>query len=81
MRLIERMTLGPLPSLFLIVSLTACASTMDFDATDSVKAATNAKRVACDVFGPITWSSKDTDATIRAAKSHNAAYSALCGKR
>lgn len=71
----------PLPILLLLVSLTACAPTMDFGATDSANAASNAKRVACDAFEPITWSTKDTDATIGAVKAHNAAYKALCQKR
>lgn len=39
--------------------------------------------VACSAFEPIRWSRRDTDATIRAAKEHNAAWNAVCkqGKR
>lgn len=36
--------------------------------------------VACSAFAPIRWSRRDTDATIRAAKEHNAAWSAVCRK-
>jgi hypothetical protein len=81
MLLIRRMTRERLSSMILIVGLTACAPTTDFGATDSANTVANAKRVACDAFEPITWSSKDTDATIRTVKGHNATYLALCGKR
>lgn len=36
--------------------------------------------VSCAAFEPIRWSRRDTDATIRAAKEHNAAWDALCRK-
>lgn len=36
--------------------------------------------VSCTAFEPIRWSRRDTDATIRAAKEHNAAWDALCRK-
>lgn len=81
MRLTRRMTREWLPMLLLIVSLTACAPMTDFGGTDSRSAVAKAARVACVAFAPITWSSKDTDATIRAVKRHNASYGALCAKR
>ena len=33
---------------------------------------------ACTVFGPIYWSAKDTDDTIKQVKEHNAAGKELC---
>lgn len=36
--------------------------------------------VSCVAFEPMRWSRRDTDATIRAAKEHNAAWNALCRK-
>lgn len=35
-------------------------------------------KVACQSFGPIYWSSKDTPATAAEVKEHNAAWRALC---
>jgi len=32
----------------------------------------------CQIAQPITWSSSDTDETIRAVKAHNAVYLRLC---
>jgi hypothetical protein len=34
--------------------------------------------VSCAAFEPIRWSKRDTDETIRQAKEHNAAWTALC---
>lgn len=48
--------------------LTACATT-----TASVAPAS-----FCQIAKPIYWSAEDTDETIRQAKSHNAAWKALC---
>lgn len=48
--------------------LTACVTT-----TASV-----APTSFCQVAKPIYWSAKDTDETIGQAKSHNAAWKALC---
>jgi len=36
--------------------------------------------VYCDVEKPISWSTKDTDQTIRDVKEHNAVYKSLCPK-
>lgn len=49
--------------------LTGCATTTASVGTDAV---------ACSAFEPIRWSKADTDATIRQAKEHNAAWAALC---
>lgn len=35
---------------------------------------------ACNVFNPITWSGKDTDATLKQIKIHNAKYVGACNK-
>lgn len=52
--------------------LTSCAGTTGTSAIDP-------SVVACEGFKPISWSSRDTDQTIREAKAHNAAWTALCG--
>lgn len=36
-------------------------------------------KVACGSFQPITWSGKDTPATVLQVKEHNAAGKAICG--
>lgn len=33
----------------------------------------------CAIAKPITWSTRDTDQTVREVKAHNAAGKALCG--
>lgn len=56
--------------------LTSCASlTSLFDRTDQV----DVNAVACRGFRPITWSPRDTDATLAQIHEHNAAWRALCG--
>jgi len=35
----------------------------------------------CQIFAPLTWSSRDTPETIRGIKGHNAAGEAACGWR
>lgn len=37
--------------------------------------------VTCSAFEPIRWSRRDTDATIRSVKEHNAAWEAVCKTR
>jgi hypothetical protein len=61
-----RAALLPMPLLI----LPGCATTTVSVGTDAV---------ACSAFEPIRWSNKDTDDTIRQAKEHNAAWSAVCG--
>lgn len=36
-------------------------------------------KVACGAFQPISWSAKDTKATVAQVKEHNAAGKAVCG--
>lgn len=55
--------------------LSACASRMGSGATDPLPGADTFCRVA----KPISWSSRDTDETIREVKAHNAVGKALCG--
>jgi hypothetical protein len=43
-------------------------------------AAIDPKLVACDAFGPVRWSHKDTPETIRQVVGNNAAGVRLCGK-
>jgi hypothetical protein len=38
------------------------------------------RRAVCAIFAPIAWSMRDTDETIRAVKSHNAAHRRICAK-
>lgn len=61
--------------LFVMLTLTSCAARTDSVATEPITGAENFCRIA----KPITWSSRDTDETIREVKAHNAAGVALCG--
>lgn len=56
--------------------LTACATT-----TGSVETSTPppAAETFCQIAKPISWSTKDTDETIRQVKEHNAVFLRLCG--
>jgi hypothetical protein len=63
------MRVALLPMLLLIPA--ACATTTASVGTDAI---------TCSAFEPIRWSKKDTDDTIRQAKEHNAAWSAVCGR-
>ncbi len=65
--------------LWLRVALLAIATAILVGCTTTT--ATGARTdVSCAAFEPIRWSRRDTDATIRAAKEHNAAWDALCRK-
>lgn len=64
--------------LFAMPTLTACETLTASGGTDLPPEVDPAK-VACAVFGPISWSLRDTDGTIREVKAHNAAWRALCG--
>jgi hypothetical protein len=35
-------------------------------------------KISCTAFEPITWSAKDTAATVAQVKQHNAVFEALC---
>jgi hypothetical protein len=37
--------------------------------------------VACQAFGPIYWSGKDSAATVAEVKEHNAAWKAICAAK
>lgn len=56
--------------------LTACVKTTG---TGGIDLNVAAARVTCEALRPISWSTKDTDETIREIKSHNAAWTELCG--
>jgi len=60
----------------LAILLTACAT----KTTANVAIKPDPTRVACAAFQRISWSSRDTTATILEVKQHNAAWSAICGK-
>lgn len=60
-----RAALLPMPLLI----LPGCATTTGSVGTDSV---------ACSAFEPIRWSKRDTEATTRQAKEHNAVWKAIC---
>lgn len=62
-------------SLSVMLILPGCATTTDTNAVTIANAQVN---VACQAFKPLSWSSKDTDQTIREAKAHNAAWVAIC---
>ena len=57
-------------TLFLLL-LTSCASTMGTVETNSA---------VCSVWRPVTWSTKDTDQTIREVKVSNARRKGYCGE-
>lgn len=74
MRLLRLGRLGKTCAIPLLAILTAsCATTT----VSSVK--TDATKVACQSFEPISWSAKDTAMTVAQVKEHNAAGKALCG--
>lgn len=60
--------------LFAMLILSACGHLMASGATEPVRGA----ETFCAIAQPITWSSRDTDETIREVKSHNATGVALC---
>jgi len=66
--------LGKLATLCGLITLAtllqSCATTTDISAP-----ATN---VVCQGFEPISWSAKDTPATVAQVKEHNASWKALC---
>lgn len=51
--------------------VTGCVKTTAIGAID----------VYCGSVRPITWSTRDTDQTIREVKANNAVYAKLCDKR
>lgn len=55
----------------------ACATTTGSGATSTPPPAAE---TYCQVARPISWSTKDTDETIRQVKAHNAVYTKLCGE-
>lgn len=60
--------------LVMLSILTACQTTTNIAATDERIAAG-----VCEVFPPITWSSRDTAETIEQVRRHNAGRDAYCG--
>ncbi|QBX37208.1 hypothetical protein E4M01_05150 [Brevundimonas sp. MF30-B] len=54
--------------------LSACATMTGSGAIEPIQGAAT----YCAVARPITWSSRDTDETIREVKEHNAVWSRLC---
>jgi hypothetical protein len=61
-----------------IYTLSGCTTTMGSSATDGPAGLPEVSSVACAAFQPITWSSRDTDPTIRQVKAHNASFATLC---
>lgn len=59
--------------------LAACTSLTASGGTD-LPPEVDPVKVACEVFGPISWSLRDTERTIAEVKSHNAAWKAICGQ-
>ena len=66
----RKLTTLALFSLGLTLTIASCAGTMAIDAIE--------RRAVCSIFTPISWSVRDTDATIRAVKAHNAAHKRIC---
>lgn len=65
-----------LASMLLVATpiLSACAKTTGCGAIEPIQGADTFSVVAL----PITWSSRDTDETIREVKEHNAVWTRLC---
>ncbi len=61
-----------------MLTLSACASLTGSGATEPPKPEPGADTF-CRIAKPITWSSRDTDQTIREVKAHNSTGIALCG--
>ncbi len=61
--------------LFVMLTLSGCGTTTGSAVIEPVAGADTFCRVA----KPITWSSRDTDETIREVKAHNAVFARLCG--
>jgi len=59
-----------------ILLLAGCSNLTGGSETDWQKLS---KVAACGVFGPITYSKQDTDATRRQIREHDAAGAAVCG--
>lgn len=80
------MTASPLPSplaallAIAMPMLAGCVTTTATGGTTDVHRIV-ATDVGCTAFEPIRWSPRDTDATIRAAKEHNAVLDALCNRK
>jgi hypothetical protein len=69
------------PSLMLICILNGCTTTTGSSATDTPVGLADAGSLACGAFQPITWSTRDTDQTIRQVKAHNASFVAVCSPK
>ena len=61
-------------------TLTACETLTTVSGGTELPPEIDPAKVACAVFKPITWSSRDTPETVREVKSHNAAWKAICGQ-
>ena len=67
----------------LIVStliLSGCGTTTGSDEIKGPPPPAAPVNAFCEIAKTISWSTKDTDQTIREVKAHNAVYLALCGK-
>jgi hypothetical protein len=67
--------------LSLMLILSDCATTTDFGGIERQSRSSAPVELACGAFRPITWSTSDTDLTIRQLKAHDAVYVALCPER
>lgn len=65
-------------ALLLTLSVGGCAMLMDAMNVEPKGSQTNPSAF-CLIARPITWSAKDTDATIEQVKEHNAVGKRLCG--
>ena len=60
------------------LTLSACETLTGFGETDPPDPIRGADTF-CSIAEPITWSTRDTDETIRGVKEHNAVGKRLCG--
>lgn len=61
-----------------LVALPLLATPILVGCATMTAAGVRTEAVTCAAFEPIRRSTRDTDATIRAAKEHNAAWDAVC---
>lgn len=60
------------------LALTLIAATLTLGSCASLTGGDETDRALCTQFRPISWSTRDTDQTIREVKAHNAVGVAVC---
>lgn len=63
----------------LVLALILSAAALTLSSCATLTAGGETERALCSSFRPITWSTQDTDQTIREVKAHNAVGVSVCG--